>query len=179
MKSIAIVIAENAVVSGITDTIRLFDKANELLQARGTNRMFDVSLVGFSREIFVGNKNLFFRADKTLGEIVNADLIIIPALAGDIIKSTQQNRHYFPWLIKQYKQGAEIASYCVGAFILAATGLLNGKKCATHWMYSNEFRFYYPNVTLVDDRIITEQNGIYTSGGGTSYWNLEPAFVSA
>lgn len=172
MKSIAIVIAENAVASSITDTMRLFDKANELLLARGGKKMFDVNLVGFSKEIFVGNKNCFFRADKTLDEIVNADLIIIPAITGDIVKSTQQNRHYFPWLIKQYKQGTEIASYCVGAFILAATGLLNGKKCATHWMYSNEFNFYYPNVTLVDDKIITEQNGIYTSGGGTSYWNL-------
>lgn len=172
MKTIAIVIAENAVASSITDTLRLFDKANELLQTSGRKRMFDVSLVAFTKEIFVGSKNLFFKADKTLEEMVHADLIIIPALLGDVIKSTQQNRHYFPWLIKQYKQGTEIASYCVGAFILAATGLLKGKKCATHWMYSNEFTFYYPDVTLVDDKIITEQNGIYTSGGGTSYWNL-------
>jgi len=134
--------------------------------------MFTVSLVGFSKEIFIGSTNLFFRADKTLDELSDPDLIIIPAIAGDVIKSTQQNRHYFPWLIKQYKQGAEIASYCVGAFILAATGLLKGKKCATHWMYSNEFSFYYPDITLVDDTIVTEQNGIYTCGGGTSYWNL-------
>ncbi|SHG79678.1 transcriptional regulator, AraC family with amidase-like domain [Chryseolinea serpens] len=172
MKTIAIVIAENAVASSITDTLRLFDKANELLLASGRKKMFDLSLVAFTKEIFVGSKNLFFKADKTLDEMVHADLIIIPALLGDVIKSTQQNRHYFPWLIKQYKQGTEIASYCVGAFILAATGLLKGKKCATHWMYSNEFTFYYPDVTLVDDKIITEQNGIYTSGGGTSYWNL-------
>lgn len=172
MKTIAIVIAENAVASSITDTLRLFDKANELLQARGRKKIFDVSLVGFSKEIFIGSRKLFFLADKTPNEITNADLIIIPALTGDVIKSTQLNRHYFPWLIKQYKQGTEVASYCIGAFILAATGLLKGKKCATHWMYSNEFRFYYPDVTLVDDKIITEQNGIYTSGGGTSYWNL-------
>src|SRR5689334_11204927 len=111
MKTIAIVIAENAVASSITDTLRLFDKANELLQASGRKRMFDVSLVAFTKEIFVGSKNLFFKADKTLDEMVHADLIIIPALLGDVIKSTQQNRHYFPWLIKQYKQGTEIASY--------------------------------------------------------------------
>jgi len=168
MKTIAVVVVENAVASSITDTVRLFSKANELLG----KKMFEVQLVGFSREIFIGTRHLFFRADKTIDEVTHADLIIVPALSGDVLKATQLNRHYLPWLTRQYKQGAELASYCVGAFILGATGLLSGKKCATHWMYANEFRFYYPDVELVDDKIVTEQNGIYSSGGGTSYWNL-------
>jgi len=168
MKTIAVVVVENAVASSITDTVRLFSKANELLG----KKMFEVQLVGFSREIFIGTRHLFFKADKTIDEVTHADLIIVPALSGDVLKATQLNRHYLPWLTRQYKQGAELASYCVGAFILGATGLLSGKKCATHWMYANEFRFYYPDVELVDDKIVTEQNGIYSSGGGTSYWNL-------
>jgi transcriptional regulator GlxA family with amidase domain len=50
--------------------------------------------------------------------------------------------------------------------------LLKEKFCATHWQYANEFRAYFPSVKLVDDKVITEQNGLYTSGGSTSYWNL-------
>jgi transcriptional regulator GlxA family with amidase domain len=61
---------------------------------------------------------------------------------------------------------------CIGAFLLASTGLLDGKKCSTHWNSGNEFRTMFPAVELVDGSIITEDNGIYSSGGANSYWNL-------
>ncbi|MEX2639348.1 MAG: helix-turn-helix domain-containing protein, partial [Balneolales bacterium] len=77
-----------------------------------------------------------------------------------------------PWIIRQYKQGAEVASLCVGAYLLAATGLLKGKKCSTHWAHAAAFRNLYPDVDLVDDRIMTAVDGIYTSGGAYSYLNL-------
>src|SRR5690349_20716622 len=51
-------------------------------------------------------------------------------------------------------------------------GSLNGKECSSHWRYANEFREMFPEVTFVDGRIVTEQQGLYSSGGATSYWNL-------
>ncbi|MEO6168092.1 MAG: helix-turn-helix domain-containing protein, partial [Chitinophagales bacterium] len=57
-------------------------------------------------------------------------------------------------------------------FLLASTGLLDGKKCSTHWNSANEFRNMFPDVELVDGSIITEEHGIYSSGGANSYWNL-------
>jgi transcriptional regulator GlxA family with amidase domain len=65
-----------------------------------------------------------------------------------------------------------VASLCIGAFFLAATGLLKGKQCATHWASANVFRNMYPDVNVVDDKIMTEEEGIYTSGGAYSYLNL-------
>ncbi len=82
------------------------------------------------------------------------------------------NKDFIPWIIKQYRQGSEVASLCIGAFLLASTGLLNGKKCSTHWKYANQFRNMFPEVELVDDRIITEEQRLYSSGGANSYWNL-------
>ncbi|HEX6227229.1 MAG TPA: helix-turn-helix domain-containing protein, partial [Chryseolinea sp.] len=61
---------------------------------------------------------------------------------------------------------------CIGAFLLASTGLLDGKKCSTHWKYANLFRSMFPDVDLVDDRIITEEQSLFSSGGANSYWNL-------
>ncbi|MEO5889162.1 MAG: helix-turn-helix domain-containing protein, partial [Ferruginibacter sp.] len=84
----------------------------------------------------------------------------------------ERNRDFIPWIIKQYKGGAEIASLCMGAFLLASTGLLKGKKCATHWMATNEFRKMFPDVNLVTEKIITDEQGIYSSGGAFSYLNL-------
>lgn len=76
------------------------------------------------------------------------------------------------WIILQYQRGAEVASLCIGAFILAATGLLKGKTCSTHWMHAQTFRSMFSDVNLVDDRVISEQNGLYSSGGANAYWSL-------
>ncbi|HTP57605.1 MAG TPA: helix-turn-helix domain-containing protein, partial [Spirochaetia bacterium] len=76
------------------------------------------------------------------------------------------------WIAKQHRGGAEIASLCVGAFLLAATGLMKGRQCATHWLSANEFRRRFPDVKLVAESIITDDAGIYTSGGAHSFWNL-------
>jgi transcriptional regulator GlxA family with amidase domain len=83
-----------------------------------------------------------------------------------------KNQKLLPWINEQYNKGAEVASLCVGAFLLASTGLLNGKKCSTHWGFQNEFREMFPDVEVVDGSIITEEYRLYSSGGANSYWNL-------
>ena len=65
-----------------------------------------------------------------------------------------------------------MASLCLGAFLLAATGLLNGKKCATHWLGANQFAEMYPKVELVAEKVITDEQGLYSSGGAYSCLNL-------
>jgi transcriptional regulator GlxA family with amidase domain len=87
-------------------------------------------------------------------------------------EALKKNTAFLPWIIDQYNHGAEVASLCIGSFILASTGLLDGKECSSHWRQANEFREMFPNVTLVDGRIVTEQGGLYSSGGATSYWNM-------
>jgi transcriptional regulator GlxA family with amidase domain len=83
-----------------------------------------------------------------------------------------KNKILIPWITNQYNKGAEVASLCVGAFLLASTGLLNGKKCSTHWGFQNEFREMFPEVEVMDGSIITEEHRIYSSGGANSYWNM-------
>src|SRR5205814_992791 len=76
------------------------------------------------------------------------------------------------WIKEQYKNGAEVATMCIASFFLASTGLLNGKHCSTHWVAASEFRELFPEVNLVDDKIMTEDDGIYSSGGAYSFTNL-------
>jgi transcriptional regulator GlxA family with amidase domain len=96
----------------------------------------------------------------------------VPAIGGDFAETIAANEEFLPWIRQQYAQGAEVASLCVGAFLLAATGLLNGKECSSHWFSADTFRKMFPEVTLVDGRVVTEQNGLYSSGGASSYWSL-------
>jgi transcriptional regulator GlxA family with amidase domain len=107
-----------------------------------------------------------------LHDVKKTDLVIIPAVDGDIKQALEDNKEFIPWIVTQYKNGAEVASLCMGAFLLASTGLLNGKKCATHWMAANDFRRMFPDVNLVTEKIITDEHRIYSSGGAFSYLNL-------
>ena len=84
-----------------------------------------------------------------------------------------RNKEFIPWIQKQrIENDSEIASLCKGAFILAETGLVNGKSCATHWTVHDQFNLRYPQVKLLPEKIISEDNGIYSSGGAYSFLNF-------
>lgn len=140
--------------------------------AAGKAPFFDVKFVAVSKDVKLNNRLFSVSIDKVISEVMTTDLIIIPALSGDLEHAVKINRNYLPWIVAQHNNGAEVASLCLGAFLLAATGLLDGKKCSTHWCASNQFRDMFPAVELTDGTIITEENRIYSSGGANSYWNL-------
>lgn len=172
MKHISILITNEAVLASIADPRIMFTGVNDFLEAAGKPPMFNVQLVGTQREVKLHGGLFSVHTDALLSEVKKTDLIIIPAISGDIKTTLKRNEDFLPWIIEQHHKGAEAASLCIGAFMLAATGLLDGKECSSHWRTANEFREMFPNVTLVDDRIVTEQKGLYSSGGATSYWNL-------
>jgi len=138
----------------------------------GRAPLFNIKLVGLSKEIVQRNGLYTVQPDYLIKDVKKTDLIIIPAMHGDMQKAMELNKDFIPWIKEQYKAGAEVASFCIGTFFLAATGLLNGKKCATHWVAANDFRAMYPEANLVDDKIMTEEDGLYTSGGAYSFINL-------
>jgi transcriptional regulator GlxA family with amidase domain len=172
MKHISILVPETAVIEAIADPRYLFTAVNQFLLSTGKPALFKVQLVGIKKEIKLENSLFSVHTDMLLKDVKKTDLVFIPALSGDMKKALELNKVLVPWIIAQYKKGAEVASLCIGAFLLASTGLLNGKKCSTHWNSANEFRTMFPDVELVDGSIITEENGLYSSGGANSYWNL-------
>ncbi len=173
MKHISILVPRGAVaLSCIEGPFILFNKVNELLVSTGKQPLFEVQLVGITKDTQVYDRLFKVSPDVAMEEIVMTDLIIIPAVNGDMNSVVDANKDFFPWIDKQHKAGAEVASLCVGAFLLAATGLLHGKKCSTHWTATTSFKEMFPKVELVSDKIITDENGIYSSGGANSFWNL-------
>src|SRR4030095_2312634 len=171
-KHISILAMKSANYASIIDARAVFRKVNELCKHQNRKEVFDIQIIGEAAEVIIEDGLVTIKVDVTTKDIENTDLIIIPALVGDVLSSSHQNRFFVDWIVRQYKRNAEVASLCTGAFMLAFTGLLKNKKCTTHWQYANEFRFYYPNITLVDEKIIVEQNGLYSSGGSNAYWNL-------
>lgn len=173
MKHISILVPRGAVALGcIEGPFILFNKANEFLASMGKAPLFQVQLVGLSEESQEYHRIFSVKPDCTVDEVKRTDLIIIPAVNGDMKEVIHQNKDFFPWITNQYANGAEVASLCVGAFLLAGTGLLRGKKCSTHWMAVNTFKEMFPDVELVSEKVITDEDGIYSSGGANSFWNL-------
>lgn len=173
MKHISILVPSGAAaLSCIEGPFIMFTKANDFLQSMGKKPAFKVQMVGISAEPQVYDRLFRVSPDLLIKDVHNTDLIIIPAVNGDRQEVIEANKAFFPWIIDHYKTGTEVASLCVGAFLLASTGLLKGRKCSTHWLAADEFRQLFPDVNLVPDRIITDEHGIYSSGGANSFWNL-------
>jgi transcriptional regulator GlxA family with amidase domain len=172
MKKIAILVLENAVLQAIADPQYCFNAVNRFLTKSGKNPLFEVELVGLKRKYKLNNDRYCIHPDRLLDEVIKTDLVIIPALQGNVQNTVKVNMDVIPWIVQQYNNGAEIASLCVGAFLLASTGLLNGKRCSTHWNYTNQFRTMFPEVIMQEGSIVTEERGLYSSGGANSYWNL-------
>ncbi|WP_296705301.1 helix-turn-helix domain-containing protein [Algoriphagus sp.] len=172
MKKIYILAIEHSVLQVIAGSQYCFTTVNQMLEQSGRPKLFDVKLVGLKNQVSPAGPNFSIKPDLLLEEVGKADLIIIPPLFGDLKSAISANRQFIPWINEQYHQGAEIASLCIGAFLLGATGLLDGKKCSTHWGFTDLFREMYPEVNVQDGSIVTEESGIYSSGGANSYWNL-------
>lgn len=172
MKHVSILVPESAVLAAIDDPRHVFSQVNNLFNSIGKPPVFDIKFVGLSKEVNLHNSSFTVHSDTLLNEVKRTDLIFIPAFVGDIKTALETNKDFIPWIVEQYKKGAEVVSLCIGAFMLAKTGLLDGKQCSTHWRAAEEFKQMFPKIELVTDKIITEEQGIYTSGGATSYYNL-------
>lgn len=171
MKHVSIIVTKGAILGNIEGPRQVFTEVNQLLQTLGQSPFFEIELVGLSKASQL-NEGLYTISTRSIYEVEKTDLIIIPAMYGNLAKAIEANKDFIPWIIRHYKNGSEVASLCLGAFLLASTGILDGRKCATHWLAANDFRKMFPQVNLQEDKIITDENGIYSSGGAYSSLNL-------
>ncbi|MDB5016112.1 MAG: cdhR 1 [Mucilaginibacter sp.] len=173
MKHVSILVPQGpCILSSVIGAFKVFTTVNNTLAHQGKRPLFKIQLVGLSKETALYDGLFNIRPEILLDEVGKTDLIVIPAIQGDIPTSLKINQAYIPWITDQYKQGAEVASLCTGAFILASTGLLKGRKCSTHWMAADAFRQAFPDVKLQPEKVMTDEMGMYSSGGAYSFLNL-------
>jgi transcriptional regulator GlxA family with amidase domain len=172
MKHVTIIVPEGrANLSSISGSFEILSRANAYWQKMGNRSVFEICIAGFVKELKLdGGYFSIYPVD--IYEIKKTDLVIIPSLSYDYDLVIKKNAALIDWIRGQYKTGAEIASICTGAFLLAATGLLEGKTCSTHWNAAADFRKLFPEINLQTDKLITVQQGMYTNGGAYSFLNL-------
>ena len=172
MKQVIIVIPEGyANLSSITGSFEILTRANDYWQRMGNKPLLQVRLAGFVTELKL-DVGFFSIHPEDINAIKKTDLIIIPSLSHEYDRMLKENKELIHWIKDQYQAGAEVASICTGAFLLAATGLLEGKNCSTHWNAADGFKRLFPNIKLHIDKLLTAEKGIYTNGGAFSFLNL-------
>jgi transcriptional regulator GlxA family with amidase domain len=106
-----------------------------------------------------------------MAEIQETDLIILSAFTRFAGESTGL-RETIQWLRVQHEKGTHVGSICTGAFVLAETGLLNGKMATTHWGAVELFLKRYPEVRLMPEKMITDEGDLYCSAGANAGYDL-------
>lgn len=173
MKHLTIIVPEGQNnLESIVGPYNIFTRANEYWKEIGRKSLFEIELAGISREVKFYDELFSVKPQIDISSISKTDLIIIPSLNHNYHKAVKGNQELIDWIRKQYKEGAEVASICTGAFLLASSGLLDGKSCSTHWSVAENFRSMFPEVDLQTDKLITDEAGIYTNGGAYSFLNL-------
>ena len=133
MKQVVILVPDCEVnFNSVAGAYEILSRANSFWQKSGKASRLAVQVAGFVREK-KSDGDYFTIHPTPLKNIKKADLIIIPSVLGDYRYVVGNNNELLSWIIRQYKGGAEVASMCSGAFLLAATGLVEGKSCSTHW----------------------------------------------
>ena len=159
-------------LSSIAGAYKIFSRANQYRKETSGSALFKIELAGISKQVEFYEGLFTVKPHTHITAIAKTDLIIIPSLNHNFEKAIKGNQQLVDWVAQQYKQGAEVASICTGAFMLAASGLLDGRNCSTHWSAANHFRAMFPKVNLQPDQLITDEHGIYTNGGAYSFLNL-------
>ncbi len=177
MKHITILVPDGQVNMGtiatITGVLEIFTEANACQKKKGKALSYRIQTASVSETVEFSKGMLTLKPDATISDIPKTDLIIIPPSAIRSGTEVQKgNRMIINWIEEQYKLGAEIASMCSGVFMLASSGILNGKTCSAHWAHAEAFRNAFPGVHLKEDKLITAESGIYTNGGAYSFLNL-------
>jgi len=109
--------------------------------------------------------SLDIHPDLAINAVRRADLIFIPTTGLSLEDVVERNAPVIPWMRRWQRRGAAIASVCSGVGLIAASGMLDGKRATTHWALAERFREMYPRVKWMPELMVTEDRGFYCGGG--------------
>lgn len=170
MKKLAILLSKNHRLLSIAAMLDMFETVNGYVRDESGSSFFEIQLLKTNDTDTVEYAGYHTKGLRDSGM---QDLILLPAFGNiDPKTAVMSNSEAIQWLRTQYKEGAAIASFCTGAFLLAATGLLNHRPATTHLHAVNAFIKAFPEVDLQPKAVVTEKDNVYTSGGATSSFHL-------
>lgn len=173
MKNIALLLPYDYKLFSVATILDVFETVNSILIEKKKEAAFKITIIQSQEQITLYGRTFHGYQVKSFQSKLKTDIVLLPAFTTvSLHKTIERNKMYIPWLQKQFKAGAETASFCTGAYLFAASGLLNGKLATTHADACPNFIIDFPLVFVKPGRTITVDGRCYTSGGATSAFHL-------
>ena len=174
MKKVTILAPCNTMATTVFGPMDILTQAGRLwnrIKATPPEPFFEVAIASADGRPIRCTNNVLIQPHCSLREVEDTDLIIIASATG-IDKILADHPKLVPWLCRHYRQGAHIASICTGVFLLAETGLLDGRSATLHWGFTELFRERYPQIRLEQDRMFLDHGRLYCSAGVSAGMDL-------
>ena len=173
MTNLALIAPLDYKLLSIAAILDVFETVNRIYAENNHVLPVKISIVQSTEQIEKDCCSFYGYPIKSITSDFTADMVLIPSFTTSNIKETiSKNQLYIPWIQDQFRAGAEIASFCTGAFLLASTGLLNGKSATTHVDVCDALAASFPSVLVKPDQTVIADGKCYTSGGSTSTFQL-------
>ena len=177
IRPIGIVVYPEVGILDITGPSEVFTFANFLIQKEGISQetVYPVTILAEQPGPVKTLSGIQLIADQSFSQIDgNYDTLMIPGAFPDVLLA---NTEIVDLVKMMFPRVRRLASVCTGAFLLAESGVLDGRRATTHWNWCIEFAEKYPQVNVEPDRIFVKDDNIYTSGGISSGIDLALAMV--
>ncbi|MBN2528061.1 MAG: helix-turn-helix domain-containing protein [Deltaproteobacteria bacterium] len=172
--TVAVLALPGTMLSAVATATDVFSTAGVMwnrIQRIPESPVFDVKLVSPDGRPVLCAGIPHIAVHGAMHDVHNADLVVITALIGNTC-NIETLRDVVSWLRGQHERGGALASLCTGAFVLAATGLLDGKMATTHWGAAKRLQRMHPRVNVTPHRLLTDEGTLFTSGGSHGAMNL-------
>jgi transcriptional regulator GlxA family with amidase domain len=163
MRTVAVLALDDVIPFDLATAVEVFGWAETL---EGT-AAYDVVVAGPQHEIVAGPIGMIVPHD--LEQLDRADLVIVP---GRRNPSQPAHEGALDAVRRAHERGATVASICVGAFDLAAAGILTARKATTHWAAAAELAALYPEIRVDPRALYVDEGSILTSAGAAAGLDL-------
>jgi len=166
--NVTVLFVEGTFASTATGPLEVFRHAGSLwnfLTGKRQKPRFKVTTASVDGRAVKCDGSIKVVPERSIRDIRKTDLIFIPTTGLNLDNLGELYGPVLPWLRAWHKRGAAIASVCSGVGLVAATGMLDGKRATTHWGLAERFRQMYPKVRWRPELMVTEDRGFYCGGG--------------
>jgi transcriptional regulator GlxA family with amidase domain len=181
MYTVALLAVDNCMYSSLTGPFDLLTvasvEARRLGLTEDSRPLFSPVVVGPPDRPVVAFNESPVVTHATFDDVTLYDIVVVPVIFGEISIAIA-DRPTVDWLTAQGRRGACLTSVCAGAFLLAQTGLLAGRRATTHWNLADEFAHRFPQVRLKREKMIVDEGDCITAGGVSAYLDLSLYLVA-
>lgn len=174
-KHIVIVGYDDIMGLDLVGPMEAFGSAHAVSPQRGKEACYRVTVAALEAKSFRSEFGLAFTAEKTLSAVRDVDTLLIPGGRG--LRETNDHQKLTAWLRKNAASVRRIASVCTGIYGLAPSGLLDGRRVATHWRFAADLAKRYPKLRVDSGSVYMKDGKFWTAAGVTAAIDLALALI--